>query len=63
LAKRFGTRRHEPEIISAEAIATELGVWARGYALDQQLSGAKARRELRWTPKHLDPEREIAYLC
>jgi nucleoside-diphosphate-sugar epimerase len=25
LAKRFGTRRQEPEIISAEAIAAELG--------------------------------------
>jgi nucleoside-diphosphate-sugar epimerase len=59
-AKRFGTRQQEPEIISGEAIAAELGDWARGYALDQQLSGAKARRELGWAPKHLDPEREIA---
>ena len=62
LAKRFGTRHHEPEIISAETIAAELGAWARGYALDQQLSGAKARRELGWKPKHLDPELEIASL-
>jgi nucleoside-diphosphate-sugar epimerase len=62
LANRFGTRQQEPEIISAEAIETELGGWARGYALDQQLSGAKARRELGWAPKHLDPEREIALL-
>ena len=52
LAKRFGTRHQEPEIISAEATAAELGDWARGYALDQRLSGAKARRELGWTPKH-----------
>jgi nucleoside-diphosphate-sugar epimerase len=59
-AKRFGTRHPGPEIISAEAIETELGGWARGYALDQQLSGAKARRGLGWTPKHIDPEREIA---
>ncbi len=59
-AKRFATRHQEPEIISARAIAAELGDWAGGYALDQQLSGAKARRELGWTPKHLDPEREIA---
>ena len=63
MAKRFGTRHQDPEIISAEAIATELGAWARGYALDQQLSGAKARRELGWTPKHLNPEREIALLA
>jgi nucleoside-diphosphate-sugar epimerase len=59
-ARRFATRHHDPEIVSAEAIATELGAWARGYALDQRLSGAKARRELGWEPKHLDPEREIS---
>jgi nucleoside-diphosphate-sugar epimerase len=59
-ANRFGTRHQEPEIISAAAIAAELGDWAKGFALDQRLSGTKARRELGWTPKHLDPEREIA---
>jgi len=62
-AKRFGTRTHEPEIISADAVAAELGEWARGYARDQRLSGARARRELGWQPKHLDPEREIAELA
>jgi nucleoside-diphosphate-sugar epimerase len=61
-AKRFGTRREEPQIVSAEAIAAEFGDWAKGYALDQRLSGAKARRELGWSPKHLDPEGEIAVL-
>lgn len=61
-ARRFGTRRPEPQIISPDATAAELGEWARGYALDQQLSGAKARRELGWDPKHLDPEAEIAKL-
>jgi nucleoside-diphosphate-sugar epimerase len=61
-AKRFGTRHHEPQIISTDAIAAELGEWARGYALDQRLSGAKARRDLGWSPRHLDPEREIARL-
>jgi nucleoside-diphosphate-sugar epimerase len=60
-ARRFDADQ-EPEIISSGAIAAELGDWARGYALDQQLSGAKARRELGWMPKHLDPEREIALL-
>ncbi|MEO8318037.1 MAG: NAD(P)H-binding protein [Bradyrhizobium sp.] len=29
-------------------------------AIDQQMSGAKARHELGWAPRHLDPEREIA---
>jgi nucleoside-diphosphate-sugar epimerase len=61
-AKRFGTRREEPQIVSTEAIAAELGTWAKGYALDQRLSGAKARRKLGWKPIHLDPEREIALL-
>jgi nucleoside-diphosphate-sugar epimerase len=61
-AKRFGTRQQRPQIISADAIAAELGEWARGYGLDQRLSGEKARRELGWKPKHLDPEGEIALL-
>lgn len=61
-AKRFGTRQQQPQIISADAIAAELGEWARGYGLDQRLSGARARRELGWNPKHLDPEGEIARL-
>jgi nucleoside-diphosphate-sugar epimerase len=60
MARRFGTRDQKPEIISADAIAAELGSWSRGYALDQQLSGDKARHELGWNPQHLDPEGEIA---
>ena len=59
-ARRFGTGHAEPRIVSANAIAAELGEWARGYALDQRLSGIKARRELGWEPRHLDPEGEIA---
>ena len=59
-AKRFGTRCQMPRIVSSNTIANEVGEWARGYALDQRLSGAKARRELGWAPKHLDPEDEIA---
>lgn len=62
VAKRFGMKHHEPQIISTDAIAAELGEWARGYALDQRLSGARVRRDLGWTPKHLDPERDIARL-
>jgi nucleoside-diphosphate-sugar epimerase len=61
-AKRFGTRHHEPQIVPTDAIAAELGEWARGHALDQRLSGAKGRRDLGWRPKHLDPEAEIALL-
>jgi nucleoside-diphosphate-sugar epimerase len=61
-ARRFRTSHQEPQIISPDAIAAELGEWARGYALDQRLSGAKARRDLGWAPRHLDPESEIARL-
>jgi nucleoside-diphosphate-sugar epimerase len=53
-ASRFGTPNQTPEIVSTDEIAAELGEWARGYALDQQLSGNKARRELGWQPAHLD---------
>jgi nucleoside-diphosphate-sugar epimerase len=59
-ANHFALRHREPQILSADAIAAELGEWARGYALDQRLSGEKARRELGWRPRHLDPEAEIA---
>jgi nucleoside-diphosphate-sugar epimerase len=61
-ARRFGTRHPEPQIVSTDATAAEFGEWTRGYALDQRLSGAKARRDLGWSPRHLDPEREIARL-
>ena len=63
IAQRFGLRDHAPQTVSADAIAAELGDWARGRAMDQQLSGEKARRELGWTPVHLDPEGEIAALA
>jgi aminoglycoside N3'-acetyltransferase len=34
--------------------------WARGYAIDQRMSGAKARRELGWSPRHTDPIADIS---
>jgi nucleoside-diphosphate-sugar epimerase len=58
-AKRFGNPDVAPQIVSTGTIAAELGEWARGYALDQRLSGDKARIELGWQPRHLDPEAEI----
>ena len=61
-ARRFNTPSQEPDVITADAIAAELGEWARGYGLDQRQSGGKARRLLGWEPKHLDPEGEIAAL-
>jgi nucleoside-diphosphate-sugar epimerase len=59
VARHHLTGHEAPQIVTADAIAAELGEWARGYALDQRLSGAKAHRELGWTPQHLDPEGEI----
>ena len=61
-AKRFGPTNQAPQVISADQVASKLGEWARGYACDQRLSGAKARAELGWRPNHLDPEVEIATL-
>jgi len=62
-ALRFGTQQQSPEIISGDAISAVSGEWGRGYGLDQRLSGEKARRELGWKPKHLDPLAEIALLA
>lgn len=59
-ARRFATPSLDPEIIGVEQAVVEFGEWARGYALDQLLSGDKARRDLGWVPRHLDPEKEIA---
>jgi nucleoside-diphosphate-sugar epimerase len=58
-ARRFGTPSQQPDIVTDDAIAGELGEWARGYALDQRLSGAKARAALGWAPRHLDPAADI----
>lgn len=47
-------------IVDADAIAAELGEWARGYGLDQRMSGGKARRDLGWRPVHADPLASLA---
>jgi len=60
-ARRHLTGHEAPQIVTTDVIAAELGEWARGYALDQRLSGDKARRELGWTPRHLDPEGDILF--
>jgi nucleoside-diphosphate-sugar epimerase len=59
-ARRHGGVDRGLKIVSADEISAELGEWARGYALDQQLSGEKARSSLGWVPAHLDPQSEIA---
>ena len=62
-ARRFGGLERGLAVISAEEITAESGDWAQGFALDQQLSGEKARSTLGWEPKHLDPESEIASIA
>ncbi len=54
VAQRLGVNP-APLLQSVDAVAAELGEWARGYALDQQISGDKARRELRWRPVWREP--------
>lgn len=60
IASRHGLTAPELRIVGADAIAAEKGEWARGYGLDQQMSGDKARRELGWRPVHGEPLRELA---
>jgi nucleoside-diphosphate-sugar epimerase len=60
IARRYGQTAPDLRIVSADAIATEKGEWARGYALDQQMSGDRAGHELDWRPIHANPLRELA---
>ncbi len=63
VARRMGVATPVLQIMSEDVAARELGEWARGYACDQSLSGAKARKELGWAPKHADPTRDPMELC
>lgn len=58
MAKRFGVSG-APLVRTAEDMAHEHGEWARGYALDQAMSGDKARRELGWHPTHRNPLADV----
>lgn len=49
-----------PLVRPIEEAVNEFGEWARGYAIDQRMSGAKARRELGWSPLHTDPIADIS---
>ena len=53
IAKRFDVQP-EPVVRTVASAQAELGDWAEGYALDQQMSGEKARTRLGWKPKHTD---------
>lgn len=49
-----------PLVRPVEEAVKEFGGWARGYAIDQRMSGAKARRQLGWSPLHTDPIVDIS---
>jgi nucleoside-diphosphate-sugar epimerase len=59
LAESLGLTGKTVSITPAEARA-EMGPIADAFALDQQLSSARARTELDWTPQHTDPLAELA---
>lgn len=59
VARRFGPPGCGLRVVTAEAAAARLGEWARGFALDQRMSAAKARRELGWRPASRDPVAEL----
>ena len=54
VARRLGVNQ-TPLLQGVDDAVAELGEWARGYALDQQMSGDKARRELGWRPIWREP--------
>ena len=53
VAKRFDVDPN-PVVRTVASAQAELGDWAEGYALDQQMSGQKARIRLGWKPTHTD---------
>lgn len=59
IARRFGADE-TPLVRDVDAAVAELGEWARGYALDQRMSGDKARRELGWSPIWRGPLADLA---
>lgn len=59
IGTQFGGTGCRIETISADVAAARYGEWARGFALDQTMSGEKAMRELGWRPAHTDPVGEM----
>lgn len=46
--------------LSPDEARETMGPLAEAFALDQRLTGARARRDLGWTPAHTDPLAELA---
>ncbi len=59
LARRFA-KPDDPEVLTVKQAMRDIGSWTVGYALDQQMSSAKAVRDLGWTPEHTDILAELS---
>lgn len=59
LSKRLGLSM-QPKVLSLSEAISLFGPIARGYCLDQQMSGEKAIRELGWLPKYSDILAELS---
>jgi len=59
LARRLG-KPDDPEVVTVEQAVRDIGSWTIGYALDQQMSSAKAMRDLGWVPEHTDILAELS---
>ncbi|MGI9413903.1 MAG: NAD-dependent epimerase/dehydratase family protein [Hyphomicrobiales bacterium] len=59
IARRFGVPE-ELRVVPVEDDIAMLGAWARGRAVSQRMSGARAMRELGWNPVHRDVFADIA---
>lgn len=59
LARRFG-KPDDLEVLTVEQAVRDIGSWTVGYALDQQMSSAKAMRDLGWAPEHTDILAELS---
>jgi nucleoside-diphosphate-sugar epimerase len=59
IAKRFNADP-DPVFRTVASAQAEFGSWAEGYALDQQMSGEKARTDLGWNPQHTDVLADIS---
>jgi len=53
IATRLGINS-EPVVCETSTAIVEIGSWAEGYAIDQQMSGNKARLQLGWRPTFED---------
>ena len=59
IASRLGIEK-DPVIVETQAAIGEIASYAEGYALDQQMSGEKARSKLGWQPRYEDLFAEIS---